>query len=113
MQPPAASPSPAAPASVELLRWQWQEVQAPCLVAAWILVASLAKIGECPYVLSPATDSPAPVPRGTGSCCAHRGEGTVGYDIPACGVRGATASRDTGHRDKWGPSSDQPSSAVL
>ncbi|XP_065519912.1 sodium/hydrogen exchanger 5 isoform X3 [Lathamus discolor] len=44
MQPPAASPSPAAPASVELLRWQWQEVQAPCLVAAWILVASLAKI---------------------------------------------------------------------
>ncbi|KAM9507938.1 sodium/hydrogen exchanger 5 isoform 2-T2 [Guaruba guarouba] len=44
MQPPAASPSPAAPESVELLRWQWQEVQAPCLVAAWILVASLAKI---------------------------------------------------------------------
>ncbi|NXF16916.1 SL9A5 protein, partial [Rhodinocichla rosea] len=28
----------------ELLRWQWREVQAPCLVAAWILVASLAKI---------------------------------------------------------------------
>uniref|UniRef100_A0A8B9PEB3 Sodium/hydrogen exchanger n=1 Tax=Apteryx owenii TaxID=8824 RepID=A0A8B9PEB3_APTOW len=27
-----------------LLRWQWQEVQVPCLVAAWILVASLAKI---------------------------------------------------------------------
>uniref|UniRef100_A0A8V5GPF4 Sodium/hydrogen exchanger n=1 Tax=Melopsittacus undulatus TaxID=13146 RepID=A0A8V5GPF4_MELUD len=44
MQPPAASPSLAAPESVELLRWQWQEVQAPCLVAAWILVASLAKI---------------------------------------------------------------------
>ncbi|XP_061301447.1 sodium/hydrogen exchanger 5 isoform X4 [Pezoporus flaviventris] len=44
MQPQTASPSPAAPASVELLRWQWQEVQAPCLVAAWILVASLAKI---------------------------------------------------------------------
>ncbi|NWI60595.1 SL9A5 protein, partial [Calyptomena viridis] len=39
-----ASPGPAAPAGAELLRWQWQEVQAPCLVAAWILVASLAKI---------------------------------------------------------------------
>uniref|UniRef100_A0A8C3GY69 Sodium/hydrogen exchanger n=1 Tax=Corvus moneduloides TaxID=1196302 RepID=A0A8C3GY69_CORMO len=42
--PPAASPGPAAPAGAELLRWQWREVQAPCLVAAWILVASLAKI---------------------------------------------------------------------
>ncbi|NXE97093.1 SL9A5 protein, partial [Menura novaehollandiae] len=41
---PAASPGPAAPAGAELLRWQWREVQAPCLVAAWILVASLAKI---------------------------------------------------------------------
>ncbi|XP_050569257.1 sodium/hydrogen exchanger 5 isoform X6 [Cygnus atratus] len=42
---PAASPGPAAPpAGAELLRWQWQEVQVPCLVAAWILVASLAKI---------------------------------------------------------------------
>ncbi|NWT73331.1 SL9A5 protein, partial [Prunella himalayana] len=39
-----ASPGPAAPAGAELLRWQWREVQAPCLVAAWILVASLAKI---------------------------------------------------------------------
>lgn len=51
MHPPAgptASPGPAAPpAGAELLRWQWQEVQVPCLVAAWILVASLAKIGEC------------------------------------------------------------------
>uniref|UniRef100_A0A8B9SKX3 Sodium/hydrogen exchanger n=1 Tax=Anas platyrhynchos TaxID=8839 RepID=A0A8B9SKX3_ANAPL len=48
MHPPAgptASPGPAAPpAGAELLRWQWQEVQVPCLVAAWILVASLAKI---------------------------------------------------------------------
>ncbi|XP_049661926.1 sodium/hydrogen exchanger 5 isoform X2 [Accipiter gentilis] len=44
MQPPAASLGPAAPAGAELLRWQWREVQAPCLVAAWILVASLAKI---------------------------------------------------------------------
>ncbi|KAM4894554.1 sodium/hydrogen exchanger 5 isoform 2-T2 [Sylvia borin] len=44
MHPPAASPGPAAPAGAELLRWQWREVQAPCLVAAWILVASLAKI---------------------------------------------------------------------
>ncbi|NXT25803.1 SL9A5 protein, partial [Syrrhaptes paradoxus] len=44
MQPPAASPGPPAPAGAELLRWQWREVQAPCLVAAWILVASLAKI---------------------------------------------------------------------
>ncbi|NXC38758.1 SL9A5 protein, partial [Penelope pileata] len=42
---PAASPGPAAPPEgAELLRWQWQEVQVPCLVAAWILVASLAKI---------------------------------------------------------------------
>ncbi|NXX17130.1 SL9A5 protein, partial [Podargus strigoides] len=44
MQPPAASPGPAAPEGAELLRWQWQEVQGPCLVAGWILVASLAKI---------------------------------------------------------------------
>ncbi|KAM6118225.1 sodium/hydrogen exchanger 5 [Pterocles gutturalis] len=44
VQPPAASPGPPAPAGAELLRWQWREVQAPCLVAAWILVASLAKI---------------------------------------------------------------------
>ena len=46
---PTASPGPASvpPAGAELLRWQWQEVQVPCLVAAWILVASLAKIGEC------------------------------------------------------------------
>ncbi|KAM8799352.1 sodium/hydrogen exchanger 5 [Eudromia elegans] len=47
MQPPAApaaSAGPAAPAGSELLRWQWREVQVPCLVAAWILVASLAKI---------------------------------------------------------------------
>ncbi|NXX73610.1 SL9A5 protein, partial [Urocolius indicus] len=44
MQPPAAAPEPTAPAGAELLRWQWREVQAPCLVAAWILVASLAKI---------------------------------------------------------------------
>ncbi|XP_032302996.1 sodium/hydrogen exchanger 5 isoform X1 [Coturnix japonica] len=43
---PTASPGPAAvpPAGAELLRWQWQEVQVPCLVVAWILVASLAKI---------------------------------------------------------------------
>ncbi|XP_074864645.1 sodium/hydrogen exchanger 5 [Carettochelys insculpta] len=43
--PAAASgpPAEAAPGSA-LLRWQWREVQAPCLVAAWILVASLAKI---------------------------------------------------------------------
>ncbi|NWU70003.1 SL9A5 protein, partial [Pterocles burchelli] len=44
MQSPAASPGPLAPTGAELLRWQWREVQAPCLVAAWILVASLAKI---------------------------------------------------------------------
>ncbi|XP_068267475.1 sodium/hydrogen exchanger 5 isoform X2 [Nyctibius grandis] len=44
MQPPAASPGPAGPEGAELLRWQWREVQGPCLVAAWILVASLAKI---------------------------------------------------------------------
>ncbi|XP_065589481.1 sodium/hydrogen exchanger 5 isoform X1 [Cyrtonyx montezumae] len=43
---PPASPGPAAvpPAGAELLRWQWHEVQVPCLVVAWILVASLAKI---------------------------------------------------------------------
>uniref|UniRef100_A0A8C5TFL4 Sodium/hydrogen exchanger n=1 Tax=Malurus cyaneus samueli TaxID=2593467 RepID=A0A8C5TFL4_9PASS len=40
---PGGLSGPAAPRT-ELLRWQWREVQAPCLVAAWILVASLAKI---------------------------------------------------------------------
>ncbi|XP_027502411.1 sodium/hydrogen exchanger 5 isoform X2 [Corapipo altera] len=44
-QPGGKAEEPRAPpAGAELLRWQWQEVQAPCLVAAWILVASLAKI---------------------------------------------------------------------
>ncbi|KAM9122566.1 sodium/hydrogen exchanger 5 [Pangshura tecta] len=51
MQPPtgpapASAPegSPGAAPGSPLLRWQWREVQAPCLVAGWILVASLAKI---------------------------------------------------------------------
>ncbi|XP_075796686.1 sodium/hydrogen exchanger 5 isoform X3 [Pelodiscus sinensis] len=44
---PAAAPgTPPAPEAAPgaLLRWQWREVQAPCLVAAWLLVAGLAKI---------------------------------------------------------------------
>uniref|UniRef100_A0A8C4XZ14 Sodium/hydrogen exchanger n=1 Tax=Gopherus evgoodei TaxID=1825980 RepID=A0A8C4XZ14_9SAUR len=51
MQPPTGPALASAPESApgaapgsSLLRWQWREVQAPCLVAGWILVASLAKI---------------------------------------------------------------------
>lgn len=101
MQPPAASPGPAAPAGAELLRWQWREVQAPCLVAAWILVASLAKIGECPRVPTrsgpPGTALPVPG-QAAGDAASPAGAG-------APGTRGVAACRDTGHGDKSGWSS--------
>lgn len=94
MQPPAASPGPTAPAEAELLRWQWREVQAPCLVAAWILVASLAKIGECTPL------SPPPVLRGSGSSCAHRRGRQGGMRHPRC-ARGCLGQGVPLHATTW------------
>lgn len=97
MQPPAASPGPAAPAEAELLRWQWREVQAPCLVAAWILVASLAKIGECtPLSPPPGLREQLRTPPGQAGWDAASPVGTG-----MSGARGATACHDMGQGVKW------------
>lgn len=105
MHPPAASPGPAAPAGAELLRWQWREVQAPCLVAAWILVASLAKIGECPRVPTRSGPPGAAVPAPGQAGGMRHSQRARGHPGPAVSPRAETRVMGTnpaGHRARLG-----------